>query len=423
MRINYTLLLAFVFALLFWNSVWLCAQQISSFSPQEISGGMGDVLTIRGSGFGNSQSNSYVSFFLENGAYSSPEVSRKYAYLRWTNTEIQLQMPVAFSNRIKLVVNGTEVFSQNSLRVKANLSYREASHLLYDLLIEDNNQGGITWFVHSQYWGNLEIREAIEDVFREFRCKTGVNYVIAPLEGGVPVNLNQGKYIIGPDNSLNVPGFNDKLWFSCILGAETFFYNRTQVMRFKTNENWFYGKGRAPAGRSKFRYVLMHELGHSLGLAHVNEEGQTMFPSVTLLPSNNWSERDSITTEERRAVDRYVQLSQNFTFRACGVRPMGPITDCEAVYDILLSTNEHQHEPIWATCFPNPAVSYINIISNYPDKIKSLQIMSMTGQVIMRQEGFIVDKAINLPASMSPGVYVIVMMTDRQPIIQKFIKS
>jgi hypothetical protein len=44
-------------------------------------------------------------------------------------------------------------------------------------------------------------------------------------------------------------------------------------MRFRASENWYFGPGKPPAGKSKFRYVLMHELGYSLGLGHVNEEG------------------------------------------------------------------------------------------------------------------------------------------------------
>lgn len=36
---------------------------------------------------------------------------------------------------------------------------------------------------HTVYWNNLLAKKAIEDVFAEFRCKTGANYILAPFPG------------------------------------------------------------------------------------------------------------------------------------------------------------------------------------------------------------------------------------------------
>jgi len=335
------------------------AQQITGFSPKQIIGGKGEVLTITGTGFGASRGSSYVSFFREGNTYTDAAIGNGFNYLSWTNTEIKLEMPVAFSNKIKVNIGGTDYISTDTLKVKANLGYRQANPLLYDLLTDNNKKGGVTWYVHPVYWNNPEIKQAIADVVQEFRCKTGANYVLEPLTQWVSLNLGQGKHIIAPDSSLGVVGFNDRLWASCIVGAETFYHNQTQLLRFNTQQNWYYGKGQPPAGAAKFRYVMFHEMGHSLGLGHVNEWGESMYPTVTLLPSDNWCRRDTITAAEQKAIKHYISLSQNFAFRGCGITPMKPNLDCKDVFGQNLSTANIENDGAWM--FPNPASNFIQL--------------------------------------------------------------
>lgn len=331
------------------------SQQIFSISPLNIIGGKGDVLTISGRGFGDVRNSSYVSFYNEQGIYTGANVSRNFRYISWSDSEIKLEMPVAYSNNIKVIKGESSVESSEILKVMANLSYRNVNPLTYNLNIDRNGLGGITWYLHPTYWDNPEIRKAIADVIIEFRCKTGVNYVIERLNKEVPLSLSEGIHIITPDENLEIVGYNARKWSSCILGSETFYYNETQLLQFDTDVTWFYGKGQAPEGTSKFRYVLFHEMGHSLGLGHVNEEGQSMYPTVNFLPSDNWSARDVITDEEETAIKHFVNLSQNFSFRACNINPMKAIENCEAVYGqkATLDLLDNQSSSI---AYPNPTM-------------------------------------------------------------------
>jgi hypothetical protein len=165
----------------------------------------------------------------------------------------------------------------------------------------------------------------------------------------------------------------------------------------------------------------MHELGHSLGLGHVNEEGQTMFPSVTLLPSSNWSERDSITTEEQVAISHYVNKSQNFAFRACGLRPLEPVVDCTAVLDPLLSNKTKEVTSEKLILFPNPAEDRFYIDLELPTDLISVQIYTTTGQNIYTQYGYS-SGGIFFPVSMSPGIYFVTLKTDKSTYTQRLIK-
>ncbi len=386
----------------------LFSQQISGISPKQIIGGKGEVLTITGNGFGANRGSSYVSFFQEGNTYTDASTGNGFKYISWTNTEIKLEMPVAFSNKIKVNIGGTNFTSTDTLKVKANLGYRQANPLLYDLLTDNNKKGGVTWLVHPVYWNNPEIKQAIADVVQEFRCKTGVNYVLEPLTQWVPLNLGQGKHIIAPDSSLAVVGFNDRLWASCIVGAETFYHNQTQLLRFNTQQNWYYGKGQPPAGASKFRYVMFHEMGHSLGLGHVNEWGESMYPTVTLLPSDNWCRRDTITSAEQNAIKHYISLSQNFAFRGCGITPMKPNLDCKDVFGQNLRTANIDTEDTWI--FPNPASTSVQLklsaiaqaeFSLWDTRGQRIICSSVSGKELL-----------TLPQNLADGIYLVKLTTE-----------
>lgn len=397
------------FTLLLFLGHFASAQQISGISPKQIIGGKGEVLTITGSGFGSSRGSSYVSFFREGNTYTDATTGNGFNYLSWTNTEIKLEMPVAFSNKIKVNIGGMDYSSNDTLKVKANLGYRQANPLLYDLLTDNNKKGGVTWLVHPVYWNNPEIKQAIADVVQEFRCKTGANYIIEPLTQWVPLNLNQGKHILAPDSTLGVVGFNDRLWASCIVGAETFYHAQTQLLRFNTQQNWYYGKGQPPAGAAKFRYVLFHEMGHSLGLGHVNEPGESMYPTVTLLPSDNWCKRDTITISEQKAIKHYIALSQNFTFRGCGITPMKPVVDCKDVFGQSLGTETLSEETTWL--FPNPASNYVQVRHSAAD-VAGICIWDTHGRQVLRSS-IRGNETLMLPTALANGVYMVRLTTHR----------
>lgn len=385
------------------------AQSISSISPTKIIGGKGDILRITGSGFGASRGNNYATFMQENKAYLDAANAVKLNYTSWKDNEILLEMPNAFNGRVKVFVNGKEAFSTDTLKVTANLGYRQVNPLDYEYRSDRNGSGGITWLVHPTYWNNPDSRQAIADVVKEFRCKTGVNYLIAPLLTPVPLNLNQGLHLIAPDSALGVVGYNDRLWSSCILGAETFYHVTAQILRFSTKQNWYFGKGKVPAGMAKFRYVLFHEMGHSLGLGHVDEPGQSMYPTVTFLPSDNWCERDSITTAEKTAISHFVKLCQNFTFRACGINPLKSFSDCNDLYS---STNQPPAFSGIMQVFPNPANREFQVklpLVSAGQNI-DINIYRMDGSICYSQS-LPYGQAIQLPAGFTSGVYYLRVQT------------
>lgn len=405
-----------VFFLCLSNTLW---SQISSFSPLKITGGVSQKLTINGSGFGSSQGSNFVSFIQESGQYLDASNSKSLKYLSWADKKIELEMPVAYSGFIKVNVNGNELWSKDTLKVMANLGYRQANPMVYDHLSNNNKKGGYTWYIHKTYWDNMEAKQAIEDVFREFRCKTGINYLLSPIPTQTGFNLGDTVNVIAPDPQLVPVGYHEKLWSSCILGSETFYYVRSHDLHLSTNQNWYFGTGNCPSGKTKFRYVLYHELGHSLGLGHVNELGQSMYPSVSLLPSNNWSGRDSITKEEKETISYFVSLCQNFTFNACGISPLKKVFDCQDVYGTKASFTDLVQS--LALLSPNPCSEVLNIAGlEEMDKAAYCVIIDFAGREVTTQP----LGAGSLSVShLNSGLYLLQIFSRGQVYQQKFVKQ
>lgn len=374
MKIIYPITLAVINLLAIFN----VESQVINITPKIIIGGIGQVLTISGSGFGNTQGNNFVSFLQESSNYMDSIQGQSLKYNSWTDTKIEVEMPTAFSGKIKVNIGGVEKISNDTLKVKSNLGYRNVNPLNYDYLNNMNSRGGYTWYIHRTYWNNPLAKAAIEDVFKELRCKTGVNYILANTPSDATFKLGDNTNLIAPDSILGAAGYTDRMWSSCIIGAITFYKTSDMDLRMSAKQNWYFGTGKVPNGQAKFRYVLVHELGHSLGLGHVNELGQTMFPSVTLLPSNNWSERDSITMEEKTAITYFINQSQNFTFNGCGITPLSKIFDCNDVYGLGsgIETTENRLDEI--NIYPNPTDG-IFIIDRF---LGSIEIYNIQGKII-----------------------------------------
>ncbi|XP_066581291.1 matrix metalloproteinase-26-like [Prorops nasuta] len=62
--------------------------------------------------------------------------------------------------------------------------------------------------------------------------------------------------------------------------------NSPREIHLRKRINWFYGLGDIPEEKPSLFYVLMHEVGHTLGLSH-NNEGKLMFPTYLYFKNTN----------------------------------------------------------------------------------------------------------------------------------------
>jgi nucleotide-binding universal stress UspA family protein len=141
-----------------------------------------------------------------------------------------------------------------------------------------NDKGGYTWVLDKQLFDNKEARECTESVMRQFRCKTNMAFTLSdkPTTAGYKMNDGVNSIVFDapgyelPDGTV---AYCDWVWYSCVVGNQTFYYIPDFDCRLSTDFEWYYGKGKNPKfGMAKLRYVLFHEIGHALQFGHVNEE-------------------------------------------------------------------------------------------------------------------------------------------------------
>ena len=285
-------------------------------------------ITITGVGFGESQGNGYVTFDNGNGYYAQ-SIAQSFDYSIWGDEEITVKVPAAFSNKVKIRTDsGYEIETNDSLHIGYNLD-ANVSSLYGHTYLHNQEDGGHKFYLNTELHNIFERKAAVERTLNDFVCKTGINFFLSEQGTTLGWNLGDGQNTISFDSASNMlsagtVGFCNTLWSSCIYNGETFYYVNEMDIVINSSFEYDYSTGNPSAGLAKFSYVLMHELGHAMRLGHVNELGETMYPSVTDMPSNSWYERDTISINDQLGVSHAFDLAANFSFSACGLSNMTP---------------------------------------------------------------------------------------------------
>ena len=386
-------------------------------------GNANQFVTLTGVGFGEAQGSGYVTFDNGGNYYEEPSAGA-FHYSEWTDNSITVEVPPAFSNRVRVVTDdGTMMETTDSLHIGYNLSTAPGSSYGHTYL-HNESDGGHLFHVNEEIFNIPERMDAVERTLKDFVCKTGVNLRLAESATSSGWDLDDGQNTISydsPENPLSpgTAGYCYTLWYSCILGGETFFYVGEIDVVLNGSFDYDYSTGPVGAGQAKFAYVLMHELGHAMRLGHVNEWGETMYSSVTDFPSNEWSERDTISTNDRLGVSLAVERASSFTFDGCGVSNMVPLDiDCESV----TLTNTRKETGRWLPS-PNPFSNQLWIPGFHgAGETTSIRIMNASGQIIEESRLSASGKLWNA-SGLSDGIYFIhcIGCTDQRAV--RVIKS
>jgi len=377
-----------------------------SLSTDWSAGNADQFLTITGSGFGAAQGNGYVTFANGDDNYYDAAAAASFNYTEWTNNSITVEVPSAFSNRVRVMTaSGDLLESTDSLRIGYNLGAQPGSHY-GSTHMNNQSEGGHLFYVNEAIFNDPERMDAVERTLEDFVCKTGVNFRLAPEPTSLGWDLGDGQNTISfdsPSNPLSAGtvGYCNTSWWSCILGDITFYVVGQIDVVLNSNFDYDYSTGPVGPGQAKFAYVLMHELGHAMRLGHVNEWGESMYPSVTDQPSNQWCERDTISTNDRIGVSLAVERASTFTFNACGISAMEPLeVDCEPVVDVAGSVAPLNE----VLPYPNPFVESLWIPGFGASH--TVDVFSSSGQLVQRlsvpRDGMRWDTA-----SLRDGLYIL----------------
>lgn len=378
---------------------------ISGFNADTLIGNSQTVLTIQGSGFGSNRGSSYVSFNDWNG-YHSSSWANKFNYLSWSDTEIKVEVPQCITGVVKVnLSNGSSTTSSDTLFISGNI-YSEIGNPtgIMHHIANNGTAGGYEWRIANNIYSD-SVLWGIDDVFQQFICASNAHYVLNTAPINVSNDLSDGVNAITFDNTSNpLPAGTaarcNYIWYSCINNGDTLYWMGAIDIEFNSSySTWYYGKGVPPASKgSKFRYVLMHELGHSLRLGHTDMEGETMYPIVSYIPAQNWNMRDKITRTDSSASHNAALRSSSFTFQGCGVQPITLITNaCSGL-------GSDSFDMADAQVYPNPTSDLIHISTEAPYEFA---IYDLLGKTLKSGEVFGQIDVSNLPS----GSYILQLRT------------
>ncbi len=269
------------------KSAQTLAATITGFSPLTTTAGTNSIVTITGSGFGNSYGGqTAVAFASANDGGTTMFSATAPHFVLWTDTEIQVKVPSrAGTGRIRVTsADGSQATSVNSITINYNVLNTDDSNGTpqQTYLVDANTKGGYTITLNSAFAANILAKEAFTTALRTWRCNTFVNIGIT--QNLTPIDCRDG------NDGINVIAFDDKCSLPVgVLGATYYYYSTCNTVYWRLREFdiifsanasgsiWNYSsKFAVGVNQIDFQSVVLHELGHVHQLGHIISPSEVM---------------------------------------------------------------------------------------------------------------------------------------------------
>ncbi len=303
---------------------------VTGFSPTNLNGGIGDVLTITGVGFGNVQGGGKVRFTNAQGGGLLLDVEPLASqYLTWSDTMIQVEVPSynaagtggnAATGPIEVVNDQNQsVQTLNNLVINFSRNNAESGGVAYQQdMVDHNGSGGYTLLFSIPSMGNAYgAKEAFYRALESWQCATDVNIDI-----GIPTMQSTNGYdaynLVKFDS---LPGglLSTALMFFANCGGE--WYLDGVDIRFNSNVNWNY-QGTPAANEADFE----SSAAYMIGLAHLLEPVLDINSVMHYAEALGAMGRDLAWNDTLGG--NYI-MAQALTPNGCGPGVMTAIANCE----------------------------------------------------------------------------------------------
>ncbi len=321
------------------------AVSITNFNPGTTTAGTFSVLTINGSGFGNTRGTGSVAFSnADNGGASISVLPLSTGYVSWSDTKIEVEVPTRSGTGKFRVTNSTgeQKVSATSLTVRYNISnvnynnrYRRTN------LVNSDNSGGYLFVFQTDFNNNANAKNAYIRALDTWRCSGGTQVYFD--DGGstaTDVAAKDGENVIRFDNGNELPnnvlGRSTSYWTGCN-GGNDWFLSETDIV-FDDGTNWNYdaASGSTAGNQIDFESVALHETGHSHQLGHVINTNDVMHYSI-----GAGTERRSLNTDDLDGGNDVI----NWSSGVCG-KPAMNVYSCQAMaleeIALLLDVQDHR---------------------------------------------------------------------------------
>ncbi|GAA4497736.1 hypothetical protein GCM10023172_13170 [Hymenobacter ginsengisoli] len=285
---------------------------ISSFSPSAVTAGTSTanrssadgVLTINGSGFNATQGTGYVEFRNadDGGAtYIRPVAG---AYLLWSDTQIQVQVPSASNT----AGTGTVRVTNSDANTAASASPLTVTYALTSVSssftgtaqpysvrlagtsetdnVASNPTGYLLHYTTSTTAGTqvpAAARTSFETALASWHCQAGANRSLGADASPTAAAADGVNLVAFGSLSTGVLGVTNSYYQGCYVGSAVN-WDLIETDYTFTNAaaiNWYYGSGTPAPTDYDFQSVALHELGHGILLSHIISSTGVMNYSIS----------------------------------------------------------------------------------------------------------------------------------------------
>lgn len=334
------------------------APSVTAMSPLTVNAGATlspstNVLTLTGSGFGTATSASKVSFADGNTGGSTPTfdvLGTSPLIVSWTDTEIKLRVPSrAASGFVKVTDNlGSETYAPDNLTVfygilTSQLTVDGVTIIKESNLMNQNGSGGynILYSISTAGSGvNLDAapeKATFQRALNTWKEVTGANYVEAGTTGIQSVSNDYNNVIMFDNTNTGVSVLASGVLAVCYSYNSTCSPSTNEIQKTGfdivlrntgvSSGSVTFTAGPCPPSTSgsvyDFETVILHELGHSLNLAHVNEATQGSYPNLNPAKLMHYAVTNGVkrVTPDASAYKGvlYQVVPQGNTYGSCGL--------------------------------------------------------------------------------------------------------
>ena len=271
----------------------LAPPTISSFSTSTVTSGTSTELTINGSNFGFGRGSGKVGFKDANfgdGRYYYPPSA--WGYTSWSNSQIKVIVPSRAGTGVIQVINNLGESGESTVDLTVDWSHLNITSFspssisdtpYYELQhVDDNNLGGYTWQMTSEFAANSGAVAAFTRSLNEWKCETEMNWELGTnttLDTALSDEVNIVEFTTFGDSRL---GVCRSYYSGCFIsgGADMRWYVKELDISFDRTYNWYYGTVGPAANQFDFESVATHELGHGHQLGHVRASEKVMHYSI-----------------------------------------------------------------------------------------------------------------------------------------------
>lgn len=395
---------------------------ITSFSPTTLNGGVRDLLTINGIGFGNTQGT--VNFRDANFGGSQYFTALDTQIVSWTDSQIVVEVPSrAGTGDIQVVTSFDFTTTSNTdLTIfYSQINPANDTDAFQSQHVDLNGSGGYTWQMETSFEANAAANASFTRAFDSWVCTTGINWEIGAATT-VDVIAADEINIIRFDNGTELPegvlGRCTSRFDACgnfaSPGGIDVFVNELDIVfnDVFTGDfsvlSWEFGPGTATGFEVDFESVAVHELGHGHQLAHIINSGEVMHFSI----ANGQNSRDLGASDIAGANN---VMNRNLNSPVCSEEAMTAST-CSSLGIDEVTLSEH------ISIYPNPTKNILNITTPSNLQLDIATIFDVRGRQVITKNLNSTNSLNTIDVTqLQAGVYFIKIDLENVSTTKKFI--